>query len=412
MPHLSAGTAQTVNQPSLLPDIDRAIFASAFVASLRKAELPVSIHSGERYAAALAAARPTRRTQLYWVSRVCLVHDARHLDAFDRVFDVVFEGGALPTGREARKSSKHQEPSFPSAEQRRLAARNQQAEIGGGVPWSQAPSASPDEDDGHEDDNEMVLPELLPAELAQIADQPFDLLSDDELAAIGAWIEQAAIAWPRKPVRRMKKSNSSGQLDRRRTLSAARRTGGDPVQLMWNDHRRRTRRVVMLADVSGSMQTFVRPYMHVLRALSTHVDAEAFAFSTTITRITPALRRSDPVEAVAAASELVDDRFSGTRIATSLQTLMSHSSWSTLLRGSVVLVASDGWDTDSTDDLDRRMQRLSRMAHRVIWVNPRAAADGFEPLVGGMAAALPHCDVMLSGHSLRAMRDVLLAIGS
>jgi uncharacterized protein with von Willebrand factor type A (vWA) domain len=168
----------------------------------------------------------------------------------------------------------------------------------------------------------------------------------------------------------------------------------------------------MLADVSGSMQTFVRPYMHVLRALTTHVDAEAFAFSTTITRITPALRRSDPVDAVAAASELVDDRFSGTKIATSLQTLMSHSSWSTLLRGSVVLIASDGWDTDSAEEMDRRMQRLSRMAHRVIWVNPRAAADGFEPLVGGMAAALPHCDVMLSGHSLRAMRDVLLAIGA
>lgn len=408
---LGSSATPAVNPPSLLPDIDRAIFASAFVSSLRKADLPVSIHSGERYAAALTAARPTRRTQLYWVSRVCLVHDVQHIETFNQVFDMVFEGGALPTGRAVRKSGTHQDPSFPSAEQRRRAARNQQAEASGGVPWSQAPSASPD-DDQSDEANEMILPELLPAELALIADQPFDLLSDDELAAIGAWLEQAAIMWPRKPVRRLKRSNSSGRLDRRRTLSAARRTGGDPVQLMWNAHRRRARRVVMLADVSGSMQTFVRPYMHVLRALSTHVDAEVFAFSTTITRITPALRRADPVEAVAAASELVDDRFSGTKIATSLQTLMSHSSWSTLLRGSVVLVASDGWDTDSTDDMDRRMQRLARMAHRVIWVNPRAAADGFEPLVGGMAAALPHCDVMLSGHSLRSMREVLLAIGS
>ena len=401
-----------MTRPTLLPDIDRAIFASAFVESLRKAELPVSIHSGERYAAALAATKPTSRTQLYWVPRVCLVHDARHIDTFDRVFEIVFEGGALPTGRNARKSNKHQEPSFPTAEQRRREARNQQADAGGGVPWSQAPSASPEDDEPADDDSEMVLPELLPAELAQLADQPFDLLSEDELAAIGEWLEQAAIAWPRKPVRRRKPSNSPGKLDRRRTLAAARRTGGDPVQLMWNDNHRRTRRVVMLADVSGSMQTFVRPYMHVLRALSTHVDAEAFAFSTTITRITPALRRSDPIEAVAAASELVDDRFSGTKIATSFQTLMSHASWSTLLRGSVVLIASDGWDTDSAEDMGRRMQRLSRMAHRVIWVNPRAAADGFEPLVGGMAAALPHCDVMLSGHSLRAMRQVLLAIGN
>ena len=372
----------------------------------------MSIHSGERYAAALASTNPSRRTQLYWVSRVCLIHDARHLDTFDRVFDIVFEGGALPTGRNARTSNKHQPPSFPTAAQHRLAARNQSAEAGGGVPWSTAPSAAPEHDEPADDDDAMMLPELLPADLAHIADQPFDLLSEDELASIGAWLESAAIDWPRKPVRRRTKSTRRGQLDRRRTLAAARRTGGDPVRLVWDDRRRRTRRVVMLADVSGSMQTFVRPYMHVLRALATRVDAEAFAFSTSITRITPALRRSDPVEAVAAASELVDDRFSGTKIASSLQTLMSHSSWSTLLRGSVVLIASDGWDTDPASEMSRRMERLSRMAHRVIWVNPRAAADSFEPLVGGMAAALPHCDTMLSGHSLRAMRDVLLAIGS
>jgi uncharacterized protein with von Willebrand factor type A (vWA) domain len=183
------------------------------------------------------------------------------------------------------------------------------------------------------------------------------------------------------------------------------------MELHWTKHRRRTRRIVMLADVSGSMQTFVRPYLHVLRALTTHTDAEAFAFATTITRITPALRRSDPVAAVEAASELVEDRFSGTRIASSLQTLVSHSSWSTLVRGSIVLIASDGWDTDPADEMAVRMARLARMAHRIVWVNPRSAADGFEPLVGGMAAALPHCTTMLSGHSLSAMRAVLSALG-
>ncbi len=119
------------------------------------------------------------------MSRVCLVHDARHIDTFDRVFEIVFEGGALPTGRNARKSNKHQEPSFPTAEQRRREARNQQADAGGGVPWSQAPSASPEDDEPADDDSEMVLPELLPAELAQLADQPFDLLSEDELR--GHW---------------------------------------------------------------------------------------------------------------------------------------------------------------------------------------------------------------------------------
>jgi len=167
----------------------------------------------------------------------------------------------------------------------------------------------------------------------------------------------------------------------------------------------------MLADVSGSMQTFVRPYLHVLRALATRVDAEAFVFSTTITRITPALRRADPLQAIDAVTDLVDDRFSGTKIASSLQTVLSHKTWSATLRGSVVLIASDGWDTDPPEQMAIRMSRLARMAHRVVWINPRVAADEFEPLVGGMAAALPHCDELLSGHSLRAMREVLLAIG-
>jgi len=327
---------------TLLPHVDRAIFATSFVDTLRTAGLPVSIHSGERFADAIGAVNPVRRTEMYWVTRVCLLHDIRYLETFDRVFDVVFEGGALPTGRNARTSNKHQQPNFPSAKQHREAARNQLGEVGGGVPWSQAPSASPEETLA-EDDSEIVLPELLPAALAEIADQPFDLLSDEELAAIGAWLERAKIHWPRRAVRRHRRACKPGQLDRRRTLAAARRTAGEPIQLEWSAQTRRTRRVVMVADVSGSMQTFVRPYLHVMRALATHVDAETFAFSTTITRITPALRRTNPLEAVEAASHLVDDRFSGTKIASSLRTLMAHSSWSTMVRGSTVLVASDGW---------------------------------------------------------------------
>jgi len=108
----------------------------------------------------------------------------------------------------------------------------------------------------------------------------------------------------------------------------------------------------------------------------------------------------------------VDDRFSGTKIASSVKTLMAHPTWSTNVRGAVVLIASDGWDTDDPDELGRAMARLERLSHRIVWVNPRAAASEFEPLVGGMAAALPYCTTMLSGHSLRAMREVLIALGS
>ncbi len=371
----------------------------------------MSIHSAERLAQALDAVKPTARTELYWLCRVSLICDVRSLELFDRVFDVVFEGGALAIGRDVRKSNRHQPPPAVSEQQVKLAARNQKAEGSGGVPWSSTPSAAPDDAAGSNDD-EVALPELLPSALAEIADAPFDQLSDVELAEIGSWLEHAIISWPTRPVRRTRRSNRGTTLDRRATLAVARRSGGDPIDLVWKKQVRRPRKVLMLADVSGSMQTFVRPYMHVMRALTRHVNAETHAFSTTLTRLTPALRQQDVQVAIDAASELVDDRFSGTKIATSITTLMAHPTWSTSVRGAVVLIASDGWDTDPPEQLARAMARLERLSYRIVWVNPRAAADEFEPLVGGMAAALPHCAQMLSGHSLRAMRDVIVALGS
>lgn len=396
---------------TILDGIDRAIFSAAFVHRLRRAGLPVSIHSSERLAEAFEAIKPTARTELYWLCRIALVQDVRSIELFDRVFDVVFEGGALAVGRDARKSNRHEPPAMASEQQVKLSARNHIADGSGGVPWSNSPSAAPDDIAPRDDETEIVLPELLPSTLASIADTAFDQLSDVELAEIGAWLEQAIIQWPRRSVRRTRSTRHGQVLDRRSTLARARRTGGDPIELVWRSQIRRPRKVLMLADVSGSMQTFVRPYMHVMRALTRHVDAETFAFSTKLTRLTPALRRQDPLQAIEAASDLVDDRFSGTRIASSIRALMTHSTWSNSARGAVVLIASDGWDTDPPEDLERAMARLARLSHRIVWVNPRSSADGFEPLVGGMAAALPHCDAMHSGHSLRAMHDVLRSLG-
>lgn len=377
------------------------------VSALRRAGVPVSLQGSQRLAAALRASKPIARTDLYWVARISLVNDVRHIEAFDQLFDVVFEGGALPTGRDARKSNQPSPPT-PGDEHHKLFGKATSPTAVGGVPWTTNPSVA---DDEHQidSDSELELPELLPASLAAIADQPFDELLDADLLRIGRWLEEALVAWPTRRARRNRPAKH-GPVDLRRTLVAARRTGGDPLRLSRRAPVRRPRRVVMLADVSGSMQSFVRPYLHVMRALASSADAEVYAFATRLTRITNALAHSDPSEAIARASEIVDDRFSGTRIATSLGELQKHPTWSNSVRGAVVLVASDGWDTDPADELQARMARLARLSHKIVWVNPRAAADSYEPLVGGMKAALPHCDRMLSGHSLQAMRDVLLAL--
>lgn len=395
----------------LMAGVDRAVFAAAFVDRLRRAGLAVSIHSAERLAAALELARPRGRTELYWTSRVCLLDDIGSAVTFDRVFDLVFAGGALPTGRDARKSNADR-PVPPGAGtlDRLPSARSAADESGTGVPWASSPSVSLDDDhDADRDQDPIVLPELLPANLAAIAERGFDQLDEAQLGDIGRWLEQVRLDWPTVKTRRQRRYRR-GRLDHRATLARARRSAGEPIELRYANASTRTRRVVMLADVSGSMQTFVRPYLHLMRALARQVDAEVFAFSTTLTRITPALGRTNPVAAIDRASELVDDRFGGTRIASSLGTLMSHPTWSTLIRGAVVVIASDGWDTDPVSEMNRRMARLARLSHRVVWINPRAAADEYQPLVAGMAAALPYCDTFCSGHSLAAMRRVITAL--
>jgi uncharacterized protein with von Willebrand factor type A (vWA) domain len=137
--------------------------------------------------------------------------------------------------------------------------------------------------------------------------------------------------------------------------------------------------------------------------------AEVYAFSASLTRLTPALNRRGPDEALRVAEARAVDRFGGTRIATAVRALLAdrHAAG---CRGAVVLVASDGWDGDDPELLRDAMARLRRRAYRVVWVNPRAAAPGFAPATGGMAAALPYCDALLPGHTLEAIGDVGAAL--
>ena len=190
-------------------------------------------------------------------------------------------------------------------------------------------------------------------------------------------------------------------------MASARSTGGVPIRLHKREVRHKPRGLVMIADVSGSMESFTRIYLHLMRSLVSEGDAEVFTFSTSLSRVTVLLREKDPQAAIDKMTAEVEDRFSGTRIASSLSELVSSPVWSNTLRGSVVLIASDGWDSDSPELLDYQLRRLCRMAHRVVWVNPRSAAVGYEPLVGGISVVLPHVDSMVSGHTLRSMLELI-----
>ena len=388
--------------------VDRAVFVAALTDRLRGAGVDVGLSCAGRFGQAMTHCPPTDPTTLYWVARTCLIHDRTDLDTFDAVFAAIFGADDLPVAPQRR------EVAGPTVEAAGTVVRRSAPTdaMAGRITTATRPAIVADHDDSDDRADQDVLPELLPSSIAEFADTPFEQLSTHDLDRLGQWLEEMMIDFPTRRSRRFRPARHSDSIDLRRTLLAARATGGEPIRLARRRVRRRPRKIVMLADLSGSMETYSRIYLHLMRSLVMHGDAEVFVFSTSLHRVTMQLRDGDPRASIDRLAEEMVDRFGGTRIAASIGELVASPIWSSTVRGAVVLIASDGWDADPPAMLERRMARLKRMSHRIIWVNPRSAADDFEPRVGGMAAALAFTDELLSGHTLNAMRDVIVSLGS
>ena len=156
----------------------------------------------------------------------------------------------------------------------------------------------------------------------------------------------------------------------------------------------------MLCDISGSMEPYARAYLQFLTcAAGSGPGAEAFVFATRLTRLTRALASRNPERAIQRAAAAVPDWSSGTRIGDALKTFNDRHGRRGMARGAVVVILSDGWERGDPLLVGREMERLARLAHRIVWVNPRVSASAFCVQAGGMVAALPHCDALVSGHS-------------
>jgi uncharacterized protein with von Willebrand factor type A (vWA) domain len=236
-------------------------------------------------------------------------------------------------------------------------------------------------------------------------------LTAEELTGVRELVRRLVLSTPDRRSRRNRPTRRRGdRLDLRRTVRAAHRTGGDPVRLVHAARRRTPRRLVLLCDVSGSMEPYTRIYLTLLQGAVAGARAEAFVFSTRLTRLTRELSIHDPDQALARAGATSSDWAGGTRLASGISRFVAGHGRRGLARGAVVVVLSDGWATDDPEEVAEAMRRLRRLAHRVVWVNPRKAAPGYEPLVGGMRAALPYCDAFVSGHSLAALEQVVAAV--
>ncbi|MCX2932763.1 VWA domain-containing protein [Mycobacterium sp. CVI_P3] len=391
--------------PALLRGVDLAAFAAALVARLRAGGVTVAASGPAALVAAMRELAPTSRTQLYWTIRLSLVNRVEDLAAFDAVFDAVFADAVLPIDPITLRAH-HGLAASPVPATGHRDGSGPQA---GGLPWATRPPSLRTTDTAAE---ATLIPDVLPSRIVARAEEPFEEFDDADLRVIGTWLEQAVEAWPTRRTLRAESNRHGRRIDLRTTMRACRTTGWEPVVLARTRPRRRRRRLVLVCDVSRSMQPYAAIYLHLMRATALRqagFHPEVFAFSTALTRLTAVLAHRSPETALAKANAKVTDRYGGTHLGSSIAELLA-APHGAALRGAVVMVASDGWDSDPPEVLERALTRLKRRAAHLVWLNPRAAAPGFQPLAGSMAAALPHCDVFLPAHSLAGLRDLFTAL--
>jgi uncharacterized protein with von Willebrand factor type A (vWA) domain len=387
-----------------LPFVGPGPLAVGLTTALHRAGLPAPPERAAGLARALQLVPPVDRSALYWTCRVALVTDRAQLPVFDAVFSAVFDGRLDPADSRG-------DPTAPPAIGSEPRTRPAPPHRGPAEPGSTAGTAigAGGDDDGSDSEREVLLAAASTEE--RLRHRSFADLGADELAGIQALVRRLVLSTPVRRSRRSRASRRAGdRLDLRRTVRAAQRTGGDPARLVHAARRTTPRRLVLLCDVSGSMEPYTRIYLTLLQGAVAGARAEAFVFSTRLTRLTRQLALRDPDQALARAGATSSDWAGGTRLAAGIGRFVADHGRRGLARGSVVVVLSDGWAQDAPEEVADAMRRLRRLAHRIVWVNPRSAAPGYAPLVGGMAAALPYCDAFVSGHSLAALEEVVAAV--
>lgn len=347
--------------------------AVIFARQLRAEGLAVPTGSVALFVSALSEIDPTDRDNMYWAGRAVLVKRPEDIDIFDRIF---------------RSFWLHQPP----------VARHDDLD-----------AATEDE---HPSSPPATEVRYSPVEILRSKD--FGDYTAEDFADAQRLMAQfrTTAAMRRSRRRRPAKRRRHSQPDIRATLRRALRTGGEPIRRAWNAPMRQPRRLVLLCDISGSMDAYSRALLRFMHAaVAGRRRVEAFALGTRLTRLTRELVLRDPEQALRRAGAAVPDWSGGTRLGETLRDYNNAWGMPGMSRGAVVVILSDGWERGDPTVIGEQMARLSRVAHRVVWVNPLKASPGYAPLARGMAAALPHIDEFIDGHNLNALDELIAVIG-
>jgi uncharacterized protein len=389
---------------------DLALIAATFGDRLHLAGLSTTPERSARFAQMLDVVCPTTYHQMYWTARLAFVIDPVMVERFEAVFAEVFRGHVDVDDIKRNPNAPERKNPPQARGEDKQDRQGTSAPSEGNSPAGVTTPAKDNDDSG--DDNEGGHDALvaMAAEHEGLRAKAFGACTPAELEQLGHLIARLPLVPPLRRGRRLKAHHHRGDIHWRATLRQAHRTGGDPLRHQLRQPRQRPRRIVLIADVSGSMEHYARAYLYLLHGAVRAVGAEAFVFSTKLTRLTRLLGGRHPQLALNKAMTSTSDWSGGTKIGEAIAAFNDGWGRRGLARGAVVVIVSDGWDAGDVSILGREMERLSRLADRIIWVNPRRQNPTFQPLTGGMATALPFIDHFVSGHSLLHLDDVLAAI--
>jgi len=333
------------------------------------------------------------RDEVYYACRALLVHRPEQIAIFDRAFDAFW---TAHTSDAVDAGDTRTQPRQDAGIER-IAAAAETVTLA---------------DQAKDDEGTTERGVKIWSDAAGIAKKDFATLTDDEVAEASAALERLVWNPGERRTRRWIRGRGP-RLDLRRALADSRRTGGDVVALPRQRRRIRSRPLVLLCDISGSMERYSRMLLHFAHAIALrHRRVEAFLFSTRLTRITRQLRTAQPDTALTAVSRAVPEWSGGTRIGRALKDF--HQQWAgrVLAGGPVVLLVSDGWDCGDPGELAAQVARLQRRCHRLVWLNPLIGSIGYAPLTRGLRAALPFVDDFLPARTLTNLADLAVHLNT
>lgn len=372
-----------------------------FGRELRRRGLNVGTGRIVTFCRAAAQLGALEREDLYWAARSTLISRPEDAEAFDAAFADWFGGRVrieldLPAPVEDGAAAARTAPAVEGVDVREDPVVASE--------WHEA-------DEGEEVEGEAAI-RIVASASEILRSKSFAELSEEERERVARLIRRLAVQVPTRRTRRLRPATTGTRFDVKRTLRRSLRTHGEPFHRAWRSRGTRSRPLVLILDISGSMAPYARALVQFgFAAMAAGRRVEVFVFGTRLTRVTRTLATKDPERAMHEIGRRVADWEGGTRIGESLKTLLDTWSQRSALRGAVAVICSDGLERGEPDLLRTQMARLRRLVHRIVWVNPLKGSPRYEPLARGMAAALPSIDVFLPGHNLESLEELSRVLG-